>query len=259
MYAAVFLGFKVAQLNVNLDLMKTMFPVLKEKDKKTNIDNLYYLFEYEFYLINVLNYEFYIFCPYKAMVGFIYDMKCSQKIKNIPLFTDQLSAEDFEKKCESFIDQTFLTDLMFVLSYSIIAISCIFLTAEFYQMSFDWVKALLQLEGVIDYENFFMETYRLVKSKLEEIKVLNQEEYKEKKSKIYKFLFKNPQYVEKIEKEREYYFILIYFRGLKIRMAQFSDNFENFLINGPNTSGSDKMIIDDDQNFIHHKRERDNN
>ena len=65
MAASVFLGSKlVAQLNISNEGMENMFPFIKGTEKK--------LFEYEFYLSNILEYEFYVYNPYQALFGFIF-------------------------------------------------------------------------------------------------------------------------------------------------------------------------------------------
>jgi hypothetical protein len=198
--------------------MKNICPFLKEIHNEKNIENILLLLEYEFYLINVLNYDFYVFCPYKAMVGFIHEIKKNQNLLNIVIFSDSMvdiiihstsninplvNSKDFELKCESLIDQTFFTDLIFLYSYSYISLSCLFITAEFFNIDYDKIKSLLKLDEIIDYENFITTILKSVKENLMTIKIFNEDEFVKNKKKIYKFLKTNPKYVEKIEKDRE--------------------------------------------------------
>ena len=46
--------------------MDELIPMLKEEGNHSNL--LYY----EFYLSTILGYDFYVFNPYKALIGFIY-------------------------------------------------------------------------------------------------------------------------------------------------------------------------------------------
>jgi len=202
--ASIYLGCKVAQLNITLDTMKNIFPFLKEIHQEKNTENILILLEYEFYLINVLNYDFYVFCPYKAMVGFIHSIVKNQKeLMIFSNFDDSNKTKEFELKCESLIDMTFLTDLMFLISYSYIALSCIFISAENENISIDIIKNLLKLDDVVNYEFFFKFTLPTVKNYLNNIKIYNEVEFVDRKKRILRFLNRNPKYVEKIEKDRE--------------------------------------------------------
>ncbi len=199
--ACLFLGFKIAQISVNMDIMKGVCPFLKEKHPEKNVENILLMLEYEFFLINVLNYEFYVFCPYKAMLGFLNEIRRNQ-IKQDEILLDENNLKDFELKCESLIDQTFNTDLIFIFSYSQLALSCIYLTAEQYNLDLGKLKSLLNIEES-KYENFSKEIFPRVKEIFLTIKIISEEEFVNNKKKILKFLNRNPRYVEKIEKDRE--------------------------------------------------------
>lgn len=206
--AALFLGFKVAQMNVNLDLMKNICPFLKEKHTEKNIENILLLFEYEFYLINFINYDFYVFCPFKALSGFLYKINQNQKAMGVQLFSEEInvgvSSKEFELKCESIVDQTFLTDLIFLVSYSYLALGCIFITAEFFRMDLNSLEKLLEFNtSMPNYKNLLENILPQIKEDLKNLRVLTDEEFVHKKKRIAKFLSKNPKYVEKIERDRE--------------------------------------------------------
>lgn len=202
--AAIYLGCKVAQMNVTLDTMKNIFPFLKEIHPEKNMENILILLEYEFYLINVNNYDFYVFCPYKAMVGFIHTIVKSQKeMKLLSYFDDKNKSKEFESKCENLIDITFLTDLIFLISYSYIALSAIIIAAENEGLNLENIKKLLKLDDIINYEIFYKYTLPTVKNYMNNIKIYNEVEFVDRKKRILKFLNRNPKYVEKIERDRE--------------------------------------------------------
>ncbi len=280
--AALFLGFKNAQMSVNIEIMKNLCPFLKEKHKEKNIDNVYLLLDNEFYMINVLNYDFYIFCPYKAMIGLINTLKINTQSDsdsdrerdrddkslsisisiNINIFNESVTQKNFETKCESLIDQTFLTDLIFLYTHSYIALACVFLTAESFNIKHDTIKSILQLETKINYTNFYDVILPNVREQINSIKIITDDEFANYKKKILKFLYKNPKYVEKIEKDRAYEIsnLFIFFSGIKIKMSQFSKVFDDETdernINKSAVKDKDKMMVDDEQKLIPHKRER---
>ena len=67
MAASFFLGAKVAEKNYPLEELYKRFPIVKGAEK--------ILFEYEFYLVSVLDYEFYVYNPYQALLGFIFTLE----------------------------------------------------------------------------------------------------------------------------------------------------------------------------------------
>ena len=80
MAAAFFLGSKVTQNELEDILeLNNIFGVLKNSEKK--------LFEYEIYLSTILEYEFFVYNPYQALLGLIYILQQKQffylKIKKI--------------------------------------------------------------------------------------------------------------------------------------------------------------------------------
>ena len=47
------------------------FAFIKDFNKESQIPNDQLLLKYEFYIIHIINYDFYVFCPYKAIGLFI--------------------------------------------------------------------------------------------------------------------------------------------------------------------------------------------
>ena len=75
MAACFHLGRKLAAMNYSLEDYKKIFPVLTE-----NIDRL---MEYEFYLCTILEYDFYVYNPYQALLGFIYTLKENSRVIDV--------------------------------------------------------------------------------------------------------------------------------------------------------------------------------
>lgn len=213
--ACLFLGFKVAQLNVGLDLIKEMFPYLSNFNQEKQTENINILFDYEFYLMNVINYDFYVFCPYKAMQGFFFKMSkghCYNELFVVPSKLENIS--QFEELVEAQIDKAFLTDLIFIFSYSYIALASIFYSAELLNIEFNLIRELIAFDLMFivnkdenekrnHFEEFLVNYFATFKERINNIKVLKDENFKEAKKKVLKFLNKNPKYVERLEQDRK--------------------------------------------------------
>ena len=208
MATSLYLGMKSSQLDIKIDLLKTIFPFIKENNKETNIPNLTILFKYEFYMINVLSYDFYVFCPYKAMLGFMYKIKSSQiqeKVESV----QNLTMIEVENEVEKYIDKTFATDSIFLYNYSYNSLACIFLGFEYLKITKnlnvtqeDIIEAL-ELHDYIDVGNFINFILPKTKELIEKIPNFTKEEKKEKKGKIMAFLKKYPEYKDRLEKDRQ--------------------------------------------------------
>jgi len=180
--------------------MKNICPFLNLRNEEKNVDNIVLLFEYEFFLINVLNYDFYIFSPYKAITGFIYEIQISEYLSHIESI---ISIKDIENKLEYYIDLTYLTDVIFIYNYSVITLSCLFITFEIFGISLDLIKTIFSLEQIMNYEKFLTVTYPAIKEAINNIKLLTDQEFIDRKKKILLFLKHNPKYTEKLEKDRK--------------------------------------------------------
>jgi hypothetical protein len=201
--ACIFLGFKIAQLNVNLDVMVNVCPFLKLNNVERNMNNIQIMFEYEFYLINVLNYDFYVFSPYKAKMGLLYEIKNSGK-EGVEDAISMMSSNDFDAKVNSFIDYSFYSDILFLYSYSQIALSCIFMVAELSGIDTEIIRYILDLDSFMRYDHFYHIVLPAVKNAMNTTTILNNQEFIDRKKKILLFLKNNPKYSEKLEKDREY-------------------------------------------------------
>ena len=116
-YASIFLGGKISSETIYIK-------ELIDLDKKTFSEekNFKKLIKYEFYLSVILQYDFYVYDPYKALIGFIYLLD-KQNFFIGQLSVDALNKEQFLEECEKIIDNTYLTDLIFLYSYSYLALS----------------------------------------------------------------------------------------------------------------------------------------
>ncbi len=201
--ACIFLGFKIAQLNVNLDIMINICPFLTRRHHETQVENVIIMYEYEFYLINVINYDFYVYNPYKAKIGLIYDIKTSDK-EGITDIVNLFSLKDFENKVDRFIDKTFYSDIMFLFNYSHIALSCIFMAAETCGIDTDRIRYILDLDSFMKYDHFINAILPIIKNEINNITIIKPEEFQDKMKKILRFLKDNPKYMDKIEADRKY-------------------------------------------------------
>jgi hypothetical protein len=210
MATAFFLGMKSAQLDVSLDLMKSIFAFIKDFNKESKISNDQLLLKYEFYLIHIINYDFYVFCPYKAMMGFIYKLQSSdlilKKLKNAT--AENLSLKEIEAEAEKFIDRTFASDAVFMFNYSIIALSCIIFAVELFNQSKNIgispleILEALEVTDLLDVDNFLNVSNSKIYDFISKVPNFTREEIREKKSRTTGFLIKYKEYNEKLEVDR---------------------------------------------------------
>ena len=216
-FACIFLGGKVAQLNITLSKMDELIPILKETGHSQ-------LLNYEFYLCTILGYDLYVFNPYKALIGFIYKMDINKYFDNL-----NISKDDFENECENFIDQCFLTDIIFVYNYSYISLCSIFLTVEKFQLNINDIIKVLELENNINMEQF-NSIYLKIKDEISKINILH-DEYIKVYGGIKKFYEKYKIYVDTLEQER---------KNLLNKMKNFTINFKK--LENPNLNLNNENI-----------------
>ena len=216
-FACIFLGGKVAQVNINFSKMNELIPTLKEKGHTQ-------LLYYEFYLCTILGYDLYVFNPYKALIGFIYKMDINKYFDNL-----NISKDDFENECENFIDQCFLTDIIFVYNYSYISLCSIFLTVEKFQLNINDIIKVLELENNINMEQF-NSIYLKIKDEISKINILH-DEYIKVYGGIKKFYEKYKIYVDTLEQER---------KNLLNKMKNFTINFKK--LENPNLNLNNENI-----------------
>ena len=188
-FACIFLGGKVAQLNITLSKMDELIPILKERGHTQ-------LLNYEFYLCTILGYDLYVFNPYKALIGFIYKMNVNKYFDNV-----NITIDDFENECEKFIDLCFLTDIMFLYNYSYISLCSIYLTVEKLQLNINDIIKILELETNINMEKF-KSVYEKIKFELSNINTQD-DEFNKVYGGIIKFYEKYKNYVDALEQERK--------------------------------------------------------
>lgn len=250
--AAIFLGGKVAQLNINFNKMGELIPFLNEEVQNSKKSNKKLLLEYEFYLCIILNYEFYVFCPYKAMLGFIYELDSKH-------FFDSLKTkEQFQKECEVTIDQTFLSDLMFTYNYSYIALASIFIVGVSFNFDNDKIIDTLELKNLIDVNKFLNESLVDIKNNLAHIKIIEKNEFLEYTKKVIIFNKKYPQYAEKLEEERKTLLKKMesFEKGFEVQIYHNNGTQSNNNYNIINNNNEAQKINYDQQQLLNNKRER---
>ena len=213
MAASVFLGSKVAQLNITIEALEKIFPFIKGTEKK--------LVEYEFYLSHVLEYEFYVYNPYQALFGFIFSLK-QKEFFLAQSSENYVNPNDFQQECVDVIDKMFLTNNIFLFTYSEIALASIFIKCEEKNINTINIAEKLELDKVINVKEFLEGPLVKIKKNLESIpKNENNEEDLKKAKEMYKkvihFHATFPQYQKKLNEQRNI---------LRNKMDSFVDDFE---------------------------------
>ena len=211
-YASIFLGGKISSETIYIEKFIDL-------DKKTFSEekNFKKLIKYEFYLSVILQYDFYVYDPYKALIGFIYLLD-KQNFFIGQLSVDALNKEQFLEECEKIIDNTYLTDLIFLYSYSYLALSSIFIVGDKIAIERNEIVSKLNLN--IDINKFFSENgiYEDVVKTLNEIPNVSYEDAKEIEGKIKQFKHKYIKYEEYLNEERY---------DLIKKMDKFNENINN--------------------------------
>ena len=216
MGAALFLGNKVAQLNLSILEIEKLFPILKNNEKK--------LFDYEFFLATILDYNFYVYNPYQAFYGLIFTLE--QKDFFLAQKTDNfIDSNEFKQGCIDIIDKMFLTDNIFLFTYSEIALASIFIKCLEKNININKVAEKIEIDKIINIKEFMEGPLEKMKHNLELLKEYeNFEEQNKKANEIYKitlhFHKKFPQYQTKLDEERKI---------IKNKMKSFSEDFDELL------------------------------
>ena len=215
MAACFFLGSKINSLHYTQNDLFKIFHVSKESWEK--------LKEYEFYLCTILDYDFYVYNPYQALLGFIYTLDkkeffISQDKQNY------INQDDFKNDCMSIIDKMYLTDNIFLYTYSEIALASIIIQCEYKNINIHNIAEKLELDKIIDVKEFIEKQVTDMKKRIHIIpKYENNAEEDEKINKIYgsvkAFLKKFPKYQAQLDKERDI---------LKNKMKDFDNIFNQF-------------------------------
>ena len=216
MAAAFYLGSKVTQVNLSILEIEKIFVILKNSEKK--------LFEYEFYLTTILEYEFFVYNPYQALLGFIYILEqkeffLSQNKENY------VEPNEFKQECISIIDQMHLTDNIFLYTYSEIALASIFIKCKEKNLNTINIAEKLEIDKIINVKEFLEGPVVEMKKNLALIpRYENKEDEFKKSNEIYKLILKFhkafPQYQKKLESERI---------TLRTKMKDFTNDFDILL------------------------------
>ena len=213
MAAAFFLGSKTAQLNYTFVDTEKLFVVVKNREKK--------FFEYEFFLSTILDYDFFVFSPYQALLGFLYNLE-QKEFFLAQSSENYVNPNDFKQECMDIIDKMYLTNNIFLYTYSEIALASLFIKCEQKNIDIINIAEKLELDKIINVKEFLENAFIFMKKNLELIpKYESVEEEHHKAKEIYKkiidFHKSFPQYQKKLDHERN---------ALKKKMKDFTDDFE---------------------------------
>ena len=214
--AAFFLGAKVAQIDLPLEKIELLFTYIKGNYKK--------LFDYEFFLSTILDYNFYVYNPYHALYGLIYILE--QKKFFLGQNTENyINQEQFKQECMDIIDKMLLTDNIFLYTHSEIALTSIFMKLKEKNLNIINIAEKMELDKVINVKEFLEGPFEKMKKNLDSLPKYESVEEEEKAcGDIYKmassFLKKYPVYQKKLEEERAV---------LKQKMKDFSNDFDVLL------------------------------
>ncbi len=216
MAASLFLGAKVAQKNFTILDIEKVFPDIKNSDK--------ILFDYEFYLSTILEYDFYVYNPYQALLGFIFTLE-QKEFFLAQSSQNYVNPNEFKQECMDLIDKMYLTDNIFLFTYSEIALASIFIKCEQKNINTINIAEKLELDKIIDVKGFLDGPVKIMKQNLDLIPKYESNEDEEKKIKeIYRIVIsfhKNfPLYQKKLDEERTI---------LKNKMKAFTDDFDDLL------------------------------
>ena len=122
------------------------------------------------------------------------------------------------------IDKMYLTDIIFLYTYSEMALASIFIQCEYKQININNIAEKLELNKILDYKEFIANQVQDMKKLLEEIPKYNTKKEEEEKIKgieksIRSFLDTFPQYKNKLIEER---------KKLKKQMEDFEVDFTPF-------------------------------
>ena len=215
MAGAFRLASKVSSKNFNQSDYVKIFPFLASSWDKLN--------EYEFYLCYVLDYEFYVYNPYQALLGLIYTLEQ----KGFFLTQDKenyINQDDLKSECMKIIDKMYLTDIIFLYTYSEIALASLFIQCEYKNININNIAENLDLDKLLNYKDFINNQVEDMKKLIEEIPKYETEKdestkIKEIEKSVRNFLKDFPHYKNKLRDER---------LKLKMVMEDFENNFRPF-------------------------------
>ena len=117
-------------------------------DPKTKRNKFSGLIDYDYVLCFKLGYDFYVFCPYEAMLNLLF------KLSKKKYFNNDKEKNAFESECEERTDIFISYWFSFLYSYAFIALSVIFMVAKERGKDVDEVIRLLKIKKLIATELF---------------------------------------------------------------------------------------------------------
>lgn len=216
MAASLFLGGKVTRISLSIQDIEKRFPVIKNAEAK--------FFEYEFFLSVILNYDFYVYNPYQALLGFIYTLQQKEFFLG-QSSENYINQNEFKQECNDIIDKMYLTNNIFLFTYSEIALGSIFIKCEQKNINPIHIAEKLEIHKIINVKEFLENKVKTMKENLELIPKYEDIEDEEKKTnEIYKvishFHKSFPEYQKKLDEERD---------ALRNKLNSFTDDFDDLL------------------------------
>jgi hypothetical protein len=213
--SALRLGAKLCSINYIKDDYLNIFPMIENNWDKLN--------EYEYHLCYILEYDFYVYNPYQALLGLIHTLE--QKGFFLTQSKDNyINKDDFTKDCMSIIDNMYLTDIIFLYTYSEIALASIFIQSEYKNIKINNIAEKLDLDKSLNIKNFIDNQVKDMKQMLDEIPKYESQSEEDTKIKeidrnVRHFLRNFPLYQTQLDNERA---------NLKNKMKKFDENFKQF-------------------------------
>ena len=213
MASAFLLGAKVSSMNYTNDDYLKIFPILQNNWEK--------FYEYEFYLCTILEYDFFVYNPFQALLGFIYEL---EKEKFFQDKENKINPELFKNDCQNIIDKLYLTDCIFLYTYSELALASIYIQCDIKNINTNNIEQKLNLNKIMNVKEFIDNKVVDIKKKLDEIPKFNSTVEEEQKSteimrNVGKFHMEFPKYKEQLKEERN---------KLTKKMNDFENNFSQF-------------------------------
>lgn len=145
------------------------------------------MFRYEFYLTTILEYNFYVYNPYQALVGLIYNLE-----KNKFFFAQNaenyINPEGFKDGCIDLIDKMYITDNIFLFNYSEIALASIFLKCYEKNININKVAEKMEIDKIVNIKEFLEGLFEKMKKNLESIREFENMDVKEANKKQMKYI-----------------------------------------------------------------------
>ena len=195
--SSLFLAFKVTQNDINLEKMRSLFSV----DEKIII-------EHEVLILTVVDYDLFIFCPYKAKMGLTYILEVKiiiLKKKNSDfnklIHNKNVKFDEINNLSNKVIDSSFKTNATFIFSFSQIALASLYITINALNIGVE-DAVFFDFFGILDFESL-KQSILEIDQEIKKLVEVNESEVKEALKIVKKFKQYNPEYYNELEKQKK--------------------------------------------------------